>query len=248
AFGSQQLHRPRVLDLNVVIQNLSQMIPRMIGEDITLTVRPAASPTYVEADLGHLEQILMNLVVNSRDAMLSGGELIIETAHADLDNPCVDAHAVVEPGRYAVLSVSDTGCGMDEDVLPHIFEPFFTTKAPGQGTGLGLSTVLGIVKLSHGKICVHSECDVGTTFKIYFPRIEEKPEIEPKTPGETVSPGASETILLAEDDDAMRTLLVTILESVGYRVLPTGDPRCALELFDLHSHEVAMLLSDCVMP
>src|SRR5215469_16649253 len=163
AFSSQQLHYPRILDLNAVIQNLSQMIPRMIGEDITLTVRPAASPIYVEADLGHLEQILMNLVVNSRDAMPLGGELIIETAQADLDNPCVDAHAVVEPGRYAVLSVSDTGCGMDEHVLAHIFEPFFTTKAPGQGTGLGLSTVLGIVKQSQGRIFVRSECGVGTT-------------------------------------------------------------------------------------
>jgi PAS domain S-box-containing protein len=248
AFSRQQLHYPRILDLNVVIQNLSQMIPRMIGEDITLTVRPAASPIYVEADLGHLEQILMNLVVNSRDAMPLGGELIIETAQADLDNPYVDRHASVEPGRYAVLSVSDTGCGMDDHVLAHIFEPFFTTKAPGQGTGLGLSTVLGIVKQSQGRIFVRSECGVGTTFKIYFPRIEEKSDIEPKPLAEPVSPSASETILLAEDDDALRKLLVTMLESVGYRVLPAGDPRFALELFDKHSPHISMLLSDCVMP
>jgi two-component system cell cycle sensor histidine kinase/response regulator CckA len=248
AFSSQQMHYPRILDLNVVIQNLSQMIPRMIGEDITLTVRPAASPIYVEADLGHLEQILMNLVVNSRDAMPRGGELIIETAQANLDNPYVDAHASLEPGKYAVLSVSDTGCGMDDHVLAHIFEPFFTTKAPGQGTGLGLSTVLGIVKQSQGRIFVRSECAVGTTFRIYFPRIEDKSEIEPQPLAEPGSRGASETILLAEDDDALRKLLVTILESAGYRVLPAGDPRCALELFDKHSQHISMLLSDCVMP
>lgn len=248
AFSSQQVQYPSVFDLNLVIQNLSQMMPRMIGEDITLTLRLAPSPAYIEADLGQLEQVLMNLVVNSRDAMPSGGELIVETTHVDLDHAYVDAHSSVKPGRYVVLSVSDTGCGMDELTLSHIFEPFFTTKPPGQGTGLGLSAVFGIIKQSNGSILVRSEPGMGTTIRMYLPRIEEKSLPAVKRQDEVVSVGASETILIAEDDDAVRGLVVTILESAGYQVLQAADARQALQLFDAHADSIDMLLTDCIMP
>ena len=247
AFSRQQVLYPRILDLNSVVNNLTQMLLRMIGEDISLSFKPGATG-YIKADHGQIEQILMNLVVNARDAMPQGGVIAIETSSIDLADGYVDSHLSVRPGRYVLLSVSDTGCGMDEKTVSQIFEPFFTTKGPGQGTGLGLSTVYGIVKQSDGYIWVYSEVGRGTTFKLYFP---EHPS-GAQTPADSAPMidlvVATETVLVVEDDEALRKLITALLASSGYKVLDAGNGEAALQLVQGSDEHIDLLLTDMLMP
>ena len=248
AFSRQQVLYPRVLDLNAVLNNLTQMLLRVIGEDISLTFKPSVPLGHIKADPGQIEQILMNLVVNARDAMPNGGTIAIETSSVTLDEGYLDSHWSVRPGQYVMLSVSDTGCGMDEKTVSHIFEPFFTTKMPGQGTGLGLSTVYGIVKQSDGYIWVYSEPGKGTTFKIYFPQSGPDFDKTEEAVPAAESQGECETILLVEDDTSLRELTTSVLGSMGYKVLEAPDAETALTLAsDLNVH-IDLLLTDILMP
>jgi PAS domain S-box-containing protein len=247
AFSRQQVLYPRILDLNAVVNNLTQMLLRLIGEDISLSFK-AGTVGAIRADLGQIEQILMNLVVNARDAMSHGGTISIETSTVELAESYVDSHLSVPPGRYVVLSVSDTGCGMDEKTVAQIFEPFFTTKNPGQGTGLGLSTVYGIVKQSDGHIWVYSEPGRGSTFKLYFPEQEHGAH-----KGHELSPVldlviGAETILVVEDDEALRKLITALLASSGYRVLEAASGESALRLLQETRERIDLLLTDMLMP
>ncbi len=247
AFSRQQVLYPRILDLNAVVNNLTQMLLRMIGEDISLSFKPGATG-YIKADHGQIEQILMNLVVNSRDAMPQGGVIAIETSSIDLTDGYVDSHLSVRPGRYVLLSVSDTGCGMDEKTVSQIFEPFFTTKGPGQGTGLGLSTVYGIVKQSEGYIWVYSEVGRGTTFKLYFPEHQSSAQ-KPADPAPIVDLViATETVLVVEDDEALRKLITALLGSSGYKVLEAASGDAALQLAQTSGEHIDLLLTDMLMP
>lgn len=249
AFSRQQILFPRVLDLNSLVDNLNDMLLRLIGEDVSLSFKPGDRLGCIEADLGQVQQIVMNLVVNGRDAMPTGGRMIIETSNVDLEEGYVGSTApAMSPGRYVMLSVSDTGCGMDEKTMAYIFEPFFTTKALGQGTGLGLSTVYGIVKQSNGHIWVYSEPGAGTTFKLYFPRIEAcaRPLVSPTA--ELVAAGGSETILVVEDDDSLRTLTVALLQSAGYTVLEAANAEMAICMAEEHKEAIDIVLTDVIMP
>jgi CheY-like chemotaxis protein len=239
---------PRVLDLNVVVNQLNQMLHRMIREDVSLSLKPAESLGYIKADLGQVEQILMNLVVNARDAMPDGGSIVIETSNVELDDGYRDSHLSVPPGRYVMLAVTDTGCGMNEKTMSQIFEPFFTTKGPGQGTGLGLSTVYGIVKQSEGYIWVYSEPGKGTTFKLYFPRHEENAPQQGHPHAEIESPIGSETILVVEDDEPLRELVIALLENKGYRVLEAKNGEDAIALVKNSTDPINLLLTDVLMP
>ncbi len=248
AFSRQQVLYPRVLDLNLVVNNLNQMLLRTIGEDVALSFWPAESLGQIKADLGQIEQILMNLVVNARDAMPMGGRIAIKTSNVELDEDYVDSHVSVRPGRYVMLSVSDTGCGMDEGTQAHLFEPFFTTKEPGQGTGLGLSTVYGIVKQSNGHIWVYSEIGKGTIFKLYFPLHEEATQESSEAGTEPDSVRGSETILVVEDDEPLRTLTSALLESTGYKVLEAANGETAMSLVRSFEGSIDLLLTDLLMP
>jgi two-component system cell cycle sensor histidine kinase/response regulator CckA len=248
AFSRQQVLYPRVLDLNAVVNHLNQMLLRMIGEDVSLSFRPADPLGHMKADLGQIEQILMNLVVNARDAMPDGGTIVIETSNVQLDDGYRDSHFSVQPGRYVVLSVTDTGCGIDDKTMPHIFEPFFTTKGPGQGIGLGLSTVYGIVKQSDGYIWVYSEPGKGTTLKLYFPRHQENPQPDVHPRPEVESPRGSETILVVEDDEPLRKFTTALLESTGYRVLVATNGEDATTLVSNSAEPINLLLTDVLMP
>jgi PAS domain S-box-containing protein len=249
AFTRQQVLYPTVLNLNTVVSNLNQMLQRMIGEDVALSFKPAASLGWVKLDLGQIEQILMNLVVNARDAMPTGGKITIATSNVEVNNEDLGSYFSVQPGRYVLLSVTDTGCGMDQETLSRIFEPFFTTKKVGQGTGLGLSTVYGIVKQSEGYIVVYSEMEKGTTFKLYFPRRdEEAAEFSSIGAVEEEIPKGSGTILVVEDDEALRKLTVRFLEGAGYRVLQTGSVEDAIQIVDSFTESIDLLLTDMIMP
>jgi two-component system cell cycle sensor histidine kinase/response regulator CckA len=248
AFSRKQVLQPRVLDLNAVISEMEKMLRRLIGEDVELLYDLNTSLGRVKADPGQLQQVLLNLVVNARDAMPGGGKLTIQTANTDLDNEYAGQHVAVVPGPYVVLAVSDNGCGMDEATRAQIFEPFFTTKEQGKGTGLGLSTVYGIVKQSHGNIWVYSEVGQGTAFKIYLPRVED--EAEPLRPAEregSLTRG-TETILLVEDDQMVRGIARTILRQAGYTVLEAGDGESAVRTCRQHEGTIHMVLTDVVMP
>jgi CheY-like chemotaxis protein len=248
AFSRQQVLQPKVLDLNAVVANMDMMLQRVIGADIDLLTMLSPSLTSVRADPGQIQQILMNLVVNARDAMPEGGRLTIETADVVLDTDYASRHVDVSPGRYVLLAVSDTGCGMDKKTQARIFEPFFTTKEEGKGTGLGLSTVYGIVKQSGGNIWVYSEPGHGTTFRIYLPRIEEAAEaVEPDEAPEP-SPRGSETILLVEDEAGVRNLAKTILQTQGYTVLEAAQGEEALRLSGQHEGLIHLMVTDMVMP
>jgi len=249
AVSRQQILFPRVLDLNSVVKSLNDMLLRLIGEDVSLSFKAGDGLGCIEADLGQVQQILMNLVVNGRDAMPIGGKLIIETSNIDLEEGYVGSNApAMFPGRFVMLSVSDTGCGMDRETTAHIFEPFFTTKAPGQGTGLGLSTVYGIVKQSNGHIWVYSEPGAGTTFKLYFPRIEACPRSVASPALELVATGGSETIMVVEDDDALRGLTVALLQGAGYTVLEAANAGMAISLAEEHQEAIDIMLTDVIMP
>jgi PAS domain S-box-containing protein len=247
AFSRQQVLFPRVLDLNGVVNNLMRMLLRLIGEDIRLSFN-AGSVSHIKADLGQIEQILMNLVVNARDAMPQGGVISIETSNVGLEDGYVDSHLSVRPGRYVMLSISDTGCGMDEKTVAQIFEPFFTTKGPGQGTGLGLSTVYGIVKQSDGYIWVYSELGRGTTFKIYFPEQKDGEQRMPEsaTPLDIVI--GTETVLVVEDDEALRKLITDLLGSAGYKVLQAANGDAALQSLTMYDQHIDLVLTDMLMP
>jgi PAS domain S-box-containing protein len=247
-FSRQQIVFPRILDVNAVIENLNEMSRRLIGEDISLVFRPGAGLGRIKADPGQIEQVLMNLLVNARDAMPRGGKLLIETSNIVLEDPYLDDHLSIPRGSYVILAVSDTGSGMDAATMAMIFEPFFTTKATGQGSGLGLSTVYGIVKQCEGYIWVYSEPGIGTTFKLYFPRREEKAQPLPTSPAEEEPPAGRGTILLVEDDPALRKLMVTLLEEHGYTVLPSQSASDAVNLAQEIKSEVDLLLSDVVLP
>jgi two-component system cell cycle sensor histidine kinase/response regulator CckA len=248
AFGRRQLMEMRVLDLNTVLRNLDKMLRRVLGEDVRLVTVLAEDLGRVKTDPGQMEQVVMNLAVNARDAMPSGGRLTIETANVELDEAYARAHISVLPGRYVMLSVSDTGVGMTQEVKERAFEPFFTTKEKGKGTGLGLSTVYGIVKQSGGNIWVYSEPGKGTTFKIYLQRVDEPlEELREKMVGEEL-PRGKETVLVVEDEEKVRKLIVEILERQGYRVLEASDGDEALLIHEKHDGPIHLILVDVVMP
>ena len=251
AFSRQQVVFPKVLDLNAVVHNAIDMLKRVVPEDIAISFRPIIPVGNVYADPGQIEQILMNLAVNARDAISGGGKITIETGNAELDEHYVSQHPGSRAGQFVVLTVGDTGCGMEESLQSRIFEPFFTTKEVGQGTGLGLSTVYGIVKQSGGTIFVYSELGKGTTFKIYFPRVEQqeaKPEQLMQSQEETEFSTGSETILLVEDNEPLRELAVAILQGAGYRIIEAGDAETALDILRGSEPGIDLLITDVVMP
>jgi two-component system, cell cycle sensor histidine kinase and response regulator CckA len=248
AFSRQQVLEPKVLDLNSVVSDTEKMLRRLIGEDIILTSVPNPTAGRVKVDPGQLEQILMNLAVNARDAMPQGGSITIETYSVTLDEHYVQSHPDARPGVYAMLAVSDTGSGMDDATKARIFEPFFTTKGPGKGTGLGLAMVYGIVKQSGGSIDVYSELGRGTTFKIYFPQVQEPVSLGKSFRGVRMMPHGSETVLLVEDEDAVRSLACHVLRSCGYTVLEADNGERAVQLVEEHRGPIDLVLSDVVMP
>jgi len=248
AFSRKQVLQTRVLDLNAVVRTLEKMLQRLIGEDVKLEVSLCADLGAVRADPGQLEQVILNLAVNSRDAMPGGGRLTIETANVDFDQPYVREHQGASPGRHVMLAVSDTGIGMDAETQSHIFEPFFTTKEQSTGTGLGLATVYGIVKQSGGHVWVYSEPGGGATFKIYLPRVDEPVEAPGgAVPAQPASRGR-ETVLVAEDDPSVRRIVTEVLTQKGYRVLQAPDGQAALEMARGEPGEIELLVTDLVMP
>jgi signal transduction histidine kinase len=248
AFSRKQVMQPKVLDLNSVINDMQRMLQRIIGEDIELVTKLSADLGSVKVDPSHLEQVIMNLVVNARDAMRLGGHLFIETANTDLDETYSRQHIAIEPGRFVMFAVSDTGAGMSEETRLHIFEPFFTTKEVGKGTGLGLSTVYGIVKQSGGSIWVYSEKGKGTTFKVYLPRVDEGIEEYKRSQTGGVVPRGVETILIAEDAKPVRNLAKEVLSSGGYKVLESDSGGAAIVTSEQHQGPIHLLLTDVVMP
>jgi len=248
AFSRKQVLQPKILDLNSVVADLEKMLRRLIGEDLQLVAVFDDRLGMVKADPGQMEQVLMNLAVNARDAMPRGGRLTIETANADLDQAYVDAHPGVVPGRYVMLAVSDSGHGMSPEVQARVFEPFFTTKDVGKGTGLGLATVHGIVKQSGGHIWVYSEPGQGTVFKIYLPRADEPGRAAEAAAGPAETPRGSETVLVVEDELALRELVQECLEALGYVVLHARGGEEALEVCRRHSGPLHLLVTDVVMP
>jgi len=248
AFSRMQVLQPRVMNLNGVVEDMGKLLPRLIGEDVELGIRTSPDLGSIRADASQMEQIIMNLAVNARDAMPTGGRLIIETSNADLDRTYNSTHPIVKPGRYVLLAVSDTGTGMDADTQAHIFEPFFTTKEAGKGTGLGLATVYGVVKQSGGFIWVYSEVGKGTSFKIYLPRVEQ-PEDKVSMPlAFSEAPRGTETILLAEDEQDVREVAREFLESGGYTVIEAVNGAEALRLASEHDSTIDLLVTDMVMP
>jgi PAS domain S-box-containing protein len=247
AFSRQTVLESRVLDLNEVVRETEKMLRRLIGEDIVLTAVLDSKISRVRVDPGHLDQVLMNLSVNARDAMPKGGRLTLETRNVDLDEQYADMHVDVRAGRYVLLAVTDSGCGMTPETQARIFEPFYTTKGIGKGTGLGLSVVFGIVKQSGGHVEVYSEPNVGTTFKLYFPAIEQQADTA-KSQDENGDVRGSETVLLVEDEDGVRGLALLVLQTLGYTVLAAMDGKDALRVVDRHRGPIDLLLTDVVMP
>jgi len=248
AFSRKQTLQPRVVDLNAVILDLQKMLRRLIGEDIELQLPLARELASVLADPGQLEQAIMNLVVNARDAMPHGGRLLIETAHVTLDDDYARTHLEVAPGKYVMLAVTDTGCGMDRDTLANLFVPFFTTKEKGRGTGLGLATTHGIVKQSGGHIWVYSELSRGTTFKIYLPQVAAKPEPAPESREHVPWRGGGRQILVVEDEDALRGLVAHVLSGLDFRVTTAANGGEALLLVEERGVEPDLLITDVIMP
>jgi PAS domain S-box-containing protein len=248
AFSRRQVMQMKVFDFNTLLRDLENMLRRVIGEDIELVTILADDLGRTKTDPGQIEQVIMNLAVNARDAMPSGGKLIIETANVEFDEPYAYVHIAMAPGRYVMLSVSDTGVGMTPEVRERVFEPFFTTKEKGKGTGLGLSTVYGIVKQSGGNIWVYSEPGQGTTVKIYFPRVEEENDALFQIDSAISIPQGSETVLVVEDEPSVRSLATHIIRHQGYRVLEAADGEEALRVAQECFGEINLLLTDVVMP
>jgi signal transduction histidine kinase/ActR/RegA family two-component response regulator len=247
AFSRKQVINPRPIDLNAVVTSVEKLLMRLIGEDVELAVSLSATGLIVMADAGQFEQILMNLATNARDAMLNNGSLGITTQEVELTQDFVVAHGFAKPGKYALITVSDTGTGMDAAIRDKIFEPFFTTKEVGKGTGLGLSIVYGIVKQHNGYINVYSEPGKGTTFKLYFPLIVTE-AAEAKTEALIMPTGGTETILVAEDDENVRKLVWDVLTGFGYRMIEAVDGQDAVEKYTARAKEIDMLLLDVIMP
>ena len=247
AFSRRQVMQPKVLDLNQLVASLGVMLRRLIGEDIDLHLEMGPDLGRVNSDPGQVEQVIMNLAVNARDAMPKGGSLTIETCNVDLGEDYVRTHIAVRPGPYVMLAVSDTGTGMDTETLAHLFEPFFTTKGQGKGTGLGLSIVFGIVKQSGGNIGVYSEPGKGTSVKIYLPRVDQGAASEPEHLAGAPDRG-SETILLVEDEDMVRKLVRETLEREGYKLLDAAGPMEAQKLVQNYHGPIHLMITDVVMP
>jgi PAS domain S-box-containing protein len=248
AFSRKQVLQPKVLDLNDVVAGMIKMFARVIGENIDLAFLPGSKLAPVKADPGQMEQVLLNLVVNARDAMLDGGRLTIETCNVELDSVSASQHPVMEAGSYVMLIVTDTGCGMDAGTQARIFEPFFTTKGQGKGTGLGLATVYGVVKQSGGFIWVYSEVNHGSTFKIYLPQVNANLERGAPEKTSTGTYPGTETILFVEDEESVRELVRDYLGKSGYRVLEAADGVRALEIAAAHRGPIHILVTDVVMP
>ena len=247
AFSRKQVRQPEVLDLNNIVGDLEKMLQRVIGEDVRLVTRREEGLGSVVADRGQVEQVVMNLIVNARDALLQNGVITIETRNEYLDEAYCSRHLAGAPGPHVMLSISDNGCGMDRETQTRAFEPFFTTKPPGKGTGLGLSTVYGIVKQNSGFIWLESEVGKGSTFKIYLPRVDEMPAVRDVSPP-VANIGGNETILLVEDDDALRSATRRILRGRGYTILEARHGGEALLLCERYAGDIQLLLTDVVMP
>jgi len=250
AFSRKQVLQPKLFNLNTLVTDMGRMLRRLINEDIELVTKLTDDPTEINADPGQLEQVLMNLVVNARDALPDGGKITIETASLELDRNYADVHTSVQPGPYVMLAVSDNGVGMDAETRKHIFEPFFTTKEDGKGTGLGLSTVYGIVKQSGGNIWVYSEPSHGAVFKVYLPRV--RPHKSPSTLEDDLqqaeAPGGNETILLIEDEPQIRRMAFELLGEQGYKILVASNGLEALKILEEDKTAVDLILTDVVMP
>jgi polar amino acid transport system substrate-binding protein len=247
AFSRKQVVALQPVDVNEVVRGFRGILARLIGEDIAVEVRCSPAPLVVDADKGQLEQVLMNLATNARDAMPGGGSLRIETAVASVAGADMAAHGIDVPGTYAYVTVSDTGKGMDHALLEHIFEPFFTTKEVDKGTGLGLSIVYGIVKKHRGFVTVYSEPGQGTSFKLYFPLSRsERPAARREEPA--ALPAGHETILLVEDEQSVRAVVKALLEEYGYAVLEAVDGEDAVRVFRENCDRVQLVISDLIMP
>jgi len=248
AFSRKQIIEPKIQDINLLMAEMNQMLTRLIGENIELKTIPGKDLGLVKVDAGQFEQILVNLAVNARDAMPDGGKVVIETSNAELDEDYCSRHPYVTPGRFVMVAVSDTGHGMSAEVKEHIFEPFFTTKPKGSGTGFGLSTTYGAVKQAGGSIEVYSEVGVGTTIRIYLPRVEGKPPEIAGADWPGTLRGGTETVLLVEDEEIVRKLAVRVLDELGYRVLQAGNGDEAITLALGCGERIDLLLTDVVMP
>ena len=248
AFSRRQILTSKVLNLNAVVMDLEPMLRRLIGEDIEIKIVPGSALGQVQADLSQIEQIVLNLVVNARDAMPKGGRLTIETANVEWDETYAGRHETFQPGSYVLVAVSDTGCGMDEPTRSRIFEPFFTTKEPGKGTGLGLATVYGIVKQSDGYVWVYSEPGQGSVFKIYLPRLKHVSDKGSTEAGRALPPRGTETILLVEDEEFVRTLVGDIFEENGYTVLRASHSDEAFRISGQHEGPIHLVVTDVVLP
>jgi len=248
AFSRKQVLQPKIIDLNAIVLGLDKLLGRLMGEHIEMVTRCGANVGHVKADPAQVEQVIMNLVVNARDAMPKGGRLTVETVNVELDSTYARDHVSVKPGSYVMLAVSDSGIGMSPETVAHIFEPFYTTKGSGQGTGLGLSTVYGIVKQSGGYIWVYSEPGKGTTFKVYLPRVEAQVEAKPEVVEVGSAGKGSETILLVEDEEAVRELASRILSAKGYSVVAAKSTKEAEQFAEKHGAKIHLLLTDIIMP
>ena len=248
AFGRKQLMEPKVLDLNSAVWETQKLLHRLLPANIDVVPVLSSTLGRVKADPGQVQQVLINLVINARDAMPKGGKVVIETAMADLDEVSVSKHVGLPPGTYVTMSVSDTGGGMDDETSSRVFEPFFTTKEPRKGTGLGLSTVYGIVKQSGGYITVNSAVGKGTTFRIYLPLVQPADEETNVTPSSPIEQSGGETILVVEDETTLRRLLCFLLERQGYKVYEARDGAEAVEIFRQQTSAIHLVVSDITMP
>ena len=249
AFSRKQIFEPKVVDLNQIVANMGSMLLRLIGEHIDLIVAPGSELWPVKADPSQIEQVIMNLTINARDAMPDGGKLTIETCNVDLDEEYASRHIVSNPGPYVMMAISDTGHGIDHATQARIFEPFFTTKEQGKGTGMGLAIVYGIVKQSNGFIWVYSELEQGASFKVYLPRYVGTSETTDVESRQNMKPAqGSETILLVEDESAIRRLLTELLKYSGFTILQADNGVEALQVADQHAGPIHLLITDIVMP
>ncbi|HEU0109111.1 MAG TPA: ATP-binding protein, partial [Vicinamibacteria bacterium] len=248
AFSRKQILQPQVLDLNTVVRDMEKLLHRLIGEDIEFATRTEPTLRTVKADPGQIEQVIMNLAVNARDAMPQGGKLTMETGNVILDAEYVRHHTGAREGQHVMLAVSDTGHGMDAETQARIFEPFFTTKEKGKGTGLGLATVYGIVKQSGGSIWVYSEPGHGATFKVYLPAVDQPVQAQGSEVVESAAPRGSETVLVVEDEETLREIVREALQASGYNVLEARHGAEALRICESHATPIHLVITDIVMP